>query len=188
MEANGFSWLAGKHADRPRAPGEYRSTMTIAQTDEPTPRKPLRLWPGVAAAVLLCVTRFGIPIVMPEAAAFGMLGSVLGSLAILVWWVFFSRAPWSERLGAILLMSSALFVTSRMVHESIAGGTMGMLLYFLAIPVLSLALVAWAVASRRLSSGPRWASMAATILLGCGIFTLVRTGGVTSDVIGSDFH
>jgi outer membrane protein assembly factor BamB len=85
-------------------------------------------------------------------------------------------------------MIVALFTTSRIVHESIAGGGMGMLLYFLAIPVLSLALVAWAVASRRLSSGPRRASMVATILLACGIFTLVRTSGVTSDVIGSDFH
>jgi len=162
--------------------------MAIAQSDEPTLQKPLQLWPGVVAAVLLCVMRFVIPIVVPEAMAFGMIGSVLGALAILVWWVFFSRAPWSERLGAIILMIVALFATSRIVHESIAGGGMGMLLYVLAIPVLSLALVAWAVASRRVSNGPRRASMVATILLGCGVWTLVRTDGVTSDVIGSDFH
>jgi len=162
--------------------------MTISQTDTPTPQKPLRLWPGVVAAVLLCVMRFVIPIVVSEAMAFGMIGSVLVALAIFVWWVFFSRAPWSERLGAILLMIVALFATSRIVHESIAGGGMGMLLYVLAIPVLSLALVAWAVASRRLANGPRRASMVVTILLGCGVWTLVRTDGVTSDVIGSDFH
>jgi len=162
--------------------------MTIGQTDESTSRKPLRLWPGVVAAVLMCVTRFVIPIVVPEGMAAGMIGSVFGALAILVWWVFFSRAPWSERLGAIILMIVALLVTKRLVHESIAGGAMGMLLYFLAIPVLGLALVAWAVASRRLRSGPRRASMVATILLACGIFTLVRTGGVTSDLIGEEFH
>jgi len=162
--------------------------MLKRKTDEPTLQKPLRPWPGVVAAVLLCVVRFALPIVVPEAMVFGMIGSVLGALAIFVWWVFFSRAPWSERLGAIVLMIVALLATSRLVHESIAGAGMGMLLYILAIPVLSLALVAWAVASRRLSSGPRRASMAATILLACGIFTLVRTGGVTSDVIGSDFH
>ena len=162
--------------------------MAIAQTDEPTLKKPLRLWPAVVAAILLCVMRFVLPIVVPEAMAFGMIGSVLGALAILVWWVFFSRAPWSERLGAIILMIVTLFATSRIVHESIAGGGMGMLLYVLAIPVLGLALVAWAVASRRLSNGPRRASMVAAILLGCGVWTLVRTDGVTSDVIGSDFH
>lgn len=32
--------------------------MTIAQTNELTPRKPLRLWPGVVAAVLLLLVRF----------------------------------------------------------------------------------------------------------------------------------
>jgi outer membrane protein assembly factor BamB len=85
-------------------------------------------------------------------------------------------------------MIVASLATKRLVHESIAGGGMGMLLYFLAIPVLSLALVAWAVATRRLSPGPRRASMVAAILLACGIFTLVRTGGETSDIIGSEFH
>jgi outer membrane protein assembly factor BamB len=56
-----------------------------------------------------------------------------------------------------------------------------------AIPVLSLVLAAWAVASRRLSSGPRRASMVATILLACGVFTLLRTGGITGDGT-SDLH
>jgi outer membrane protein assembly factor BamB len=153
-----------------------------------TARLPLRLWPGVVVAVLLPVVRFVIPIVVPEAMAFAMIGSVVGALVILVWWVFFSRAPWSERLGVIILMIVALFATSRIVHESIAGGGMGMLLYIWAIPVLSLALVAWTLASRRLSIGARRVSMVATILLACGVWTLVRTDGVTSDVIGSDFH
>jgi outer membrane protein assembly factor BamB len=169
--------------------------MTIAQIDEPTPKKPLRLWPGVVAAVLLLLFRIVLLIVAPEAVFFGfeaivvgLIGSAVAALAIVVWWVFFSRAPWSERLGAIILMIVALLATSRLVHESIAGGAKGKLLYVLAIPVLTVSLVAWAVASHRLSSGPRRASMVATILLACGIFTLVRTGGVTSGVIGSDFH
>jgi outer membrane protein assembly factor BamB len=161
--------------------------MTIAQTNALSPRKPLRLWPGVTAAVLMCVMRFVVPIAIPD-ALFGVIGSALGALAIVVWWVFFSRAPWSERLGAIIVMIVALFATSRLVHESIAGAGMGMLLYIMAIPVQTLALVAWAVASRHLSSGPRRASMVATIALATGVFALVRTGGVTSDVIGSDFH
>ncbi|HWN98722.1 MAG TPA: PQQ-binding-like beta-propeller repeat protein, partial [Blastocatellia bacterium] len=162
--------------------------MPIEQTDEPLSRKPLRLWPGVVAAVLLCILRFVLPIIVPESMVIGIIGSVLGALTIVVWWVFFSRASWSERVGAVILMIVALFATSLIVHESIAGAGMGKLFYFLAIPVQSLALVAWAVASRRLSSGPRRASLVATILVATGVFALVRTGGVTSDVIGSDFH
>ena len=110
------------------------------------------------------------------------LGGIVGGLAVVVWWLFFSRAPWSERLGAVVLMIVALVATSRIVHESIATGAMGMLFPILAIPVLSLAFVVWAVASRRLSDGPRRAAMVATILLACGVWTLVRTGGITGDV------
>jgi outer membrane protein assembly factor BamB len=143
--------------------------------------KPLRLWPGVVIVILQWLLRFVVPVVMPEAAPFGMIAGIAGGLAIVLWWLFLSRAPWSERLGAIILMIVALFATSRIVHESIATGAMGMLLPLFAIPVLSLALVAWAVSSRSLSDGPRRAAMFATILLTCGMWTLVRTGGVTGN-------
>ena len=161
--------------------------MTIAQTDEPTPQKPLRLWPGVLAAVLLLLVRFVVPIVVPEALMVGVIGGLVCGLAILVWWAFLSRAPWSERVGAIVLMGVAFFATPRIVHKSIATGMMGMLFFIYAIPLLSLTFVAWAVASRRLSSGTRRASMVAAILLGCGVLTLLRTGGITGDA-DSDFH
>jgi outer membrane protein assembly factor BamB len=162
--------------------------MPIEQVDQPASQKPLRLWPGLVIAVLLLLVRFVVPIVALEAMPFAMIGSVVGALAIVVWWVFFSRAPWSERVGAIILMIVALFATSRVVHESIAGGAMGALLYVWAIPLLSIAVVASTVACRRLSSGPRRAAMVAAILLACGVWTLVRTSGVTDDIIGSEFH
>ena len=117
-----------------------------------------------------------------------MMGAVVGALVILVWWLFFSRAPWSERLGVTVLMIVALAATSRLVHESIAGGGMGWLLYIWAVPFMSVALVAAAAASRRFSSRSRRASMVAAILLACGVWTLIRTEGVTSDVVGSDFR
>src|SRR5438093_2851745 len=161
--------------------------MTTSQIGEPTPRKPLRLWPGVVAAVVLLLVRFVLPFVVPQAGGIAILGGLAGGLAVLVWWLFFSRAPWSERVGAIALMVVALLATSRIVHASIANGMMGMMLPVYAIPVLSLALVAWAVASRRLSGGLRRALMLATILLACGVFTLLRTGGIAGQG-GSDFH
>lgn len=151
-------------------------------------RRPLRLWPGVLFAVLLIVMRLIVPAVLPDATVYGLFGALFAALAIIVWWLFFSRAPWTERLGALVLMIVALLLTSRIVHESIAGGAMGALLYVYAVPLLSITLVAWAVASRRFSSGLRRASMVAAILVACGVFTLVRTEGMTSGIIGSDFH
>ena len=156
--------------------------MTIARTEEPATRKPLRLWPGVVAVVLQWLARFVVPAVVPGALGFGMLGELVGGLAVLVWWVFLSRAPWSERLGAVVLIIVAMFATSRLIHESIATGAQGMLFAILVIPVLSLALVVWAAASRRLSDRFRRATMAATIVLACGVWTLVRTGGLTANL------
>ncbi len=157
--------------------------MTIAQTDEPTPQKPLRLWPGVVAVVLQSLAWFGLPIVVSGIMAgyIGAIGGLFGGLAIVVWWAFFSRAPRSERWGAVILMIVALVATSRILHESVATGNMGLQFFFYAIPVLSLAFVVWAVASRRLSDGPRRARMVATILLACGVFALLRSNGITGD-------
>ncbi|HEX6903321.1 MAG TPA: PQQ-binding-like beta-propeller repeat protein [Thermoanaerobaculia bacterium] len=153
--------------------------MSIAQTDSPTPRKPLRLWPGVVIAILQCLLQFVVPVVAPEAAFLGMLGGLVCGLAVVVWWLFFSRAPWSERLGAVALMIAAMFATWFLLDESIAKGAMGMLFPILAFPILSLAFVAWAVATHRLPDRLRRATMAATILLACGGWTLLRTGGFT---------
>lgn len=161
--------------------------MTIAQTDEAPPQKSPLLWPGVVAVALQWLAWFLLPIVAPDAAHFGMLGGLACGLVILVWWLFLSRMPWSERIGAIVLMVVAIVATKRVVHDSVAGAGMGMLLYVYAIPVLSLALVSWAVVSRHLSGGPRRASMIGSILLACGVFMLVRTGGITGEG-DSDIH
>jgi outer membrane protein assembly factor BamB len=160
--------------------------MTIAQTVEPAPQKPLRLWPGVVIVMLQWLVRFGVPRVVPEALEFGVLGGVLGGLAIVAWWAFFSRAPRFERWGAVVLMIVALGATSRILHQSIATGMMGMLFLIYAIPVLSLAFVVWAVASRRLSAGLRRATMVAAIPLACGVWALLRTNGMTGNA-ASDF-
>jgi hypothetical protein len=141
----------------------------------------------VAAAVLLVLVRFVAPVLIPDAMLYGVIGGFICALAIVLWWLFFSRAVWFERVGAIVLMSVALWVTSRLVHVSVATGAMGLLFPLLAIPVLSVAFVAWAVASRRLSYRLRRTSMVATILLTCGGFTLLRTGGIVGSGT-SDLH
>ncbi len=158
--------------------------MAIEQTDGATRQRSLRLWPGVTIVLLQWLGRFGIPWIVPEAELYGAIGALLGGLAIVVWWAFFSRAPRFERWAAIALMIIFLAVNSRLLHVSIATGGMGMMFYILAIPVLCLALVAWAVLSRHLAPGPRRATMVAAILLAGGVWTLLRTDGVSAT--GSD--
>lgn len=146
-----------------------------------TPQKKLRLWPGVLAASLLLIVQVGIPLVVPNTTGYAVLGGAAGGLLVILWWLFFSRAPWVERLGAIALMAAGLAVTSRLVHESIATGGMGFLFFIYAIPAMSLALVVAVVATRHLSREARRAAIVAGILLVCVGFTLIRTGGITSD-------
>jgi outer membrane protein assembly factor BamB len=162
--------------------------MTTALTDHLAPGKPLRVWPGVLAVLLQWLAFLVLPVVVPEAAVYGILVGVFGgALVVLLWWMFFSRVPWAERLGALPLLPVGLFATSYLVHPSIAGGMMGKMLLLFGIPVLSLALVAWAVICGRLSRGPRTVALVATILLACSAFTLLRTGGMAGDG-SSDFH
>jgi hypothetical protein len=84
-------------------------------------------------------------------------------------------------------MVLAVLITYRLVHPSIAGGAMGALLPVMAAPIMAVALVLWAVASRKLGTGLRRISMAVVIFLACGAFTLIRTGGFSGN-FDNDFH
>jgi outer membrane protein assembly factor BamB len=159
----------------------------------PRPGTPLRLWPGVTLAVIVALARYVLPFVAGDSelvpfplALAGVIAGIAGAIGIALWWIFFSRAPWPERLGVFPLMIAALFVTSRVVHESIQGGMMGMMLFIYSIPILSLALVAWAVAARHRASRLRYVTLVAVVLLACAPWTLVRTAGIIGP--GSEFH
>ena len=98
--------------------------------------KPLRLWPGVVAAAMIVVLRILMPAIFPETGFAGMIAALAGTLAIIVWWLFFSRAPWPERIGAIVVMVAAVFATRPFLHRSITNGMMGFMFPIYAVPVL----------------------------------------------------
>ena len=75
--------------------------MPIEHTDHSSRRKPLRLWPGIAFAALLGCFHLAVPLLGPAGPPLRFLGGIVAGLLILLWWLFFSRAPWSERIGAI---------------------------------------------------------------------------------------
>ena len=162
--------------------------MSVTQSVGESRQRQLRLWPGVVIASLILLLRFVVPLVMPDALYIAVLSGPVGGLAVVLWWLLFSRARWFERLGAVALMLVALFATKRIVDVSIATGAMGALFPFLAIPSLGVALVVWAVATHRLSDGVRRVTMVATILLACGVWALVRTGGFTAATFKNDLH
>ncbi|HKY43555.1 MAG TPA: PQQ-binding-like beta-propeller repeat protein [Pyrinomonadaceae bacterium] len=152
--------------------------MTTTQIGEPSPRK-LRLWPGIALLVLLFVFRFGVKALVPGIGGFGyaVLGSLGCMLAILLWWLIFSRARWVERLGAIGVMAASVGALWFLKHD-----TMWLQwLFAYAVPLLALAFVTWAVVTRRLTGSIRLVTMVATIVVACGVWLFVRQDGMNGD-------
>lgn len=146
----------------------------------------LRLWPGVVLAVLLLLLAFVRPLIMREAHIAIILAPLALGVLISLWWIFFSRAPWTDRILAVAVMAAAGYASLFVVHPSIRGGYMGrMVPFFFAIPFLPVAIVAWAGATRHASSTVRRVALVATALLAMGFFSLFRTDGVrggTSDL------
>jgi len=152
--------------------------MTNTQIGDSS-RKPLRVWPGVVAVVLLLVFRFGVKAAIPGITGFGyaVLGSLALALVLIVWWTFFSRSRRLERFGALALILAAMGATWLLKHDSMWLPW----LFAYAIPLLSLAFVTWAVVTRRLPDRVRHATMVATILIACGAWLLVRQDGINGD-------
>ena len=151
-----------------------------------TPRPPLRLWPGVTALALQWVLWIGAPLVLDEGFLLSVAGGVVLGLVILLWWLFFSRAMWFERIGAIVVMVASVFLMFRVVHPSVSNGMMGGMLPVFSIPLLCLGLVGWASISHRLPGVLRVPAMVAALVLASGAMTLVRTDGISSS--GSELH
>ena len=154
---------------------------TTNKTNEPAQQTPLRLWPGVVIVILQWLIRFALPAIFPNTIALGIFGGLFLGLAVVVWWIFFSRAPRTERWLAPVLMVTSLVATSLIIHESLATAMMGIMFTVYSIPVISLAFVGWAVAGRRLTTVPRLATMAAVILLASGFWALLRTNGMDGE-------
>lgn len=151
------------------------------KSDKPGQQKPLRLWPGVVAAFLLLVVKLFVPKIMADALPVAIFGGLFFGFVIIIWWLFFSRAPHIERWSALILMIVSILVVRPFLHASIAKAGMGMLFSLLALPIVCLAFVVWAVVSRRFSVILRRVTMVLTIIFSVGAWLLLRTGGITHD-------
>ncbi len=151
----------------------------MSMIDSGTDDRTLRLWPGVVALVLLWLARFGTKVILPGFTGFsrGMMASMALGLVIVLWWLFFSRARWMDRLGGLLLLVGSLGVAWGLKHESM--GPHWLVGY--ALPVLYLAFVGSLVASRHLPESRRRLVVAVTVLLVGAGWSLVRTDGIDGD-------
>jgi outer membrane protein assembly factor BamB len=149
--------------------------------DQPVTQSPLRVWPGVIIIALQWLLWYGIPLFFPGTVVIGVFAGLLGGLAVMVWWAFFSRAPLTDRWTLVVWMIVALVVSSRMVHDSIGTGMQGMMYFIYAVPLLSLAFVLSVVISSHFPIIFRRVTMVAAILLACGVWIFFRSGGITGE-------
>jgi hypothetical protein len=128
----------------------------------------LRLWPGVVAVVIQWLAWFVVPVVAPDIQMYGLFTGFGMGFVVLLWWLFFSRAPWLDRVVAIAVMPVVVLalrprapIDRKRVHGEHA-------VHFLH-PVLSLALVSWAAAT----PAPRLG--AASLAVGAGAVPCERS-------------
>lgn len=151
---------------------------------EPTRRgaeRPLRLWPGVTIVALILLLRFGVPLLPFDVGPVWAFAALLGPLVFVLWWVLFSRAPWSERLGGVAVMALAVVAVRSLVHRSIATSGMGVSYFVHVLPILCLGFLAWAAFGRRRTGVRRWLTMAAAAFAACAVVLPLRTSGISGD-------
>ncbi|MBL9135345.1 MAG: PQQ-like beta-propeller repeat protein [Verrucomicrobiales bacterium] len=155
---------------------------TTSPTPDPStvPRE-LRLWPGILGAAGVITFKLGLPLFRPDSHGAAILGGFAFGILIILWWLFFSRAPWRERLGGLALIATAVYASYHLVHESIATGMMGWMLVVHGLPIFCLGWVAWAVLFRHWTGLRRAASMIILPGLVAGVMALIRTDGIDGD-------
>lgn len=151
------------------------------ETAAPKLHKPLRLWPGVSIVILQWIVRFVIPYIKPDAIALGVFGGTLLAVALVIWWIFFSKATLFDRWFAPVLVAASLLIAAQFLDKSIATAMMGLMFTLYSIPIMCLAFAIWAVVSRNLSLKMKRISMIATILIASGGWILIRTNGMDGE-------
>jgi outer membrane protein assembly factor BamB len=144
-----------------------------------TSQRSIRLWPGVVAGAVLVLSESVVPLIVAD-GFIGLLGAFIAAFAIVVWWLFFSRAPWIDRVGGLVAIALALVAARPLLDKSIATGAMGGLPFVLGIPVLCLTLVVWAVACGNRPATFRRVMLAVVMLAVSASFGLLRTDGISS--------
>ena len=150
----------------------------MTQSNDTPARKPIRLWPALAI-IAIQIAGIALAPVLFEDPMLARIGSVVGGAVLIVlWWLLFSRVPWLERIGGVVLMVPLALLTKRVADISIAGAGQGFLVYIMAVPLLAFGLVLWAASTRRLNTGARRAALVAILVMACTPILLIRTDGV----------
>ncbi len=98
----------------------------VVEMPQPVRRHKLRIWPAVILLLLMLGAKVAQALLLTESAPSLPLfmtfvfGPVVCCGVIALWWLFFSRAPWSDRIlglvGALVLGVVGFFLSDRSMH------------------------------------------------------------------------
>jgi len=145
----------------------------------------MRLWPGLIGAALIVAGLF-VPAVSTSLGMMGIFVALIAAALTTIWWLFFSRAPWVDRLSAVALVAIAVATMRPLLDPSIATGAMGFL-PFMTVPVFVALIVAWAALTRRTGTTVRRATLVLAVGIAIGLSATVRTAGMIGGG-GIDLH
>lgn len=138
------------------------------------PERKLRLWLGVVIVTLLWCIWYIMTVDFPDNFFRGYKGLKLGAVAMIVWWVVFSDAPWRMRFIAAAAVSVLLGGVYYTIHPSLSN----FLFTMYSIPIVSTGFVGWALLSRSLPRKTQESSMIVTLVILCLPWSFVRTSGM----------
>lgn len=145
-----------------------------------SPPQVLRVWPGLLiVAVQLAVIFIPSWIAPGTLAAFLCMfyAPLVGAGLLLVWWVFFSRAQWTDR---ILIPVAAIGLGLIAVKIADKSMPFGLLMY--GIPTICAIWAAWLAASGGLSLSMRRAGLLVLFVAAWGYFCTIRLDGIEGNM------
>jgi outer membrane protein assembly factor BamB len=144
----------------------------------PDPR--VRLWPALVLIGLQWIA-IKVPTWVVPGTVFQfygmMLGPLVGTVGVLLWWLFASRVGWRDRLLGVLVFVALGALAYPFFHPTF--DLFGV--FFNALPAVTTVGVLWLLVTPFLRWPVRRATLVAALALTWGYYTLVRFEGVTGE-------
>jgi outer membrane protein assembly factor BamB len=166
-------------------PTESQATPASAPQAAATPFavKGLRLWPALAILAVQWLIVFVVGLLAPLSFFQFMtmaFAPLVGALALVIWWVGFSRLRWMDSLLCLVVFAATTGIAVALFDPSFGG--FGIMMYV--VPTVTLVWIGWLLITPFLPWSVRRAGMLVAFTLAVGYFALLRFDGATGSLKG----
>lgn len=141
----------------------------------------LRLWPAGILVVGMLAAVFGSGIVAPGTMAQFMamfFGPMIGGGLLVLWWLFFSKALWMDRILALVVFAAAGGCTWFLAHSSVR--PVGLMIHGVCTVATAFFLWLW-LANGRFSPRVQRIGTTVVLILATGVWACLRCDGIDGE-------